>query len=262
MSGSDLLRALALALLVATSAHAEDHLTLSLGVDYSSGNYGAPGSTEVFYIPLAAEYTRDRFVGKLTVPFLSIAYSQPGILVTGGPNAGLVRRPPPQQVVNTTSGIGDVILSGGYKIVNDHASGWYVTPTALVKFGTADAARGLGTGEADYSGQVDVAKVLGPWTPFGYLGYTVAGDPPGVQIDNSVYGRLGLDYSWAKDESAGAFLDLRQSTNRTVSGRAEATAYLMGPFDEVLKYELWLRAGFTSSVADFGGGASVKWSLW
>ncbi len=247
-------------LLTCLNARAEDHLNLSLSLDYSSGRYGTPTHTGIWYVPLEAEYVRDRFVGKLSIPFLSISNTGAGKLVTGGRNPTLVNRPPARPVVNTSSGIGDVLLSLGYRAIWDFESNWYITPTGIVKLGTADESRGLGTGENDYSLQLDFARVMQDWTAFGHAGYTFVGDPAGLNLNNTAYGRIGIDYAWADKESVGAYFDLKERASAGIAGRAEATVYYIAPLDEHTKGSVFLRAGFTSSVPDWGGGISLTYS--
>lgn len=244
----------------AEDARVADHLKLSATLDYSTGDYDTRARTGIWYIPFEAEYTRDRLVAKLTVPFLSISNTNPGLIVPppGGPQPGPVPRRR-RAVTSSNSGIGDILLSAGYKVVRDDATGWYVTPSAIVKFGTADPDRALGTGENDLSLQCDVAKVIDRWTAYGNLGYTFVGDPPGTSLDDVLYGRIGTEYAW-EEKSAGVHFDWKHAATLGISGEAEATAYLNGPLSPELAYTVFLRKGFTSSVADFGIGAGLTYN--
>src|SRR5437879_13899860 len=68
-------KSIALGLLAfAQGALAADGGELSLGVgfNYSSGEYGTSTTTEILSIPIIARYERGPWIFKLTVPYLSI----------------------------------------------------------------------------------------------------------------------------------------------------------------------------------------------
>ncbi len=81
--------------------------TLSVGTDYSTGNYGLSDSTRVFYVPVTAKHEAGRWALKLVVPYIRItgpsnvvgALENQVVL----PNGSFARR--------TESGLGDVVAS-------------------------------------------------------------------------------------------------------------------------------------------------------
>src|SRR5216684_6702141 len=69
-------KGIALALLAfAQGALAADAGELSLGVgfNYSSGDYGTATTTEIVSIPIIARYDRSPWIFKLTVPYLRVS---------------------------------------------------------------------------------------------------------------------------------------------------------------------------------------------
>lgn len=251
-----LLYSLIVVSLLAVTAGAEEtgHLRIEVITDVSSGDYGTRSDIEVVYLPVSAEYSKGRFVGKLTVPYLDVSYAQ-----QTGARPGPGPRPTAQTL--TYSGVGDIILSAGYRSIADYASGWYVTPKAIFKLGTANENNGFTTGENDLSLQVDAARESGEWTVFGHAGYTAAGDPPGVSINNTLYGRIGAQHGLGTLHDFGVYVDLRQAASAAFSRKAEATVYVLGPVDESTRYSVFLRKGFTSSVADWGAGFGLTYSV-
>ena len=89
--------------------------TLSIGADYSSGNYGASERTEIFYVPVTAKHETGRWTLKLVVPYIRI--TGPSNVIGAAdpvvtlPGAGAVRR--------TESGIGDVVASAFRNVLNE-----------------------------------------------------------------------------------------------------------------------------------------------
>ena len=108
----------------------------------------------------------------------------------------------------TESGLGDIVASATYYVIDqEDTSGWIVDLNGRVKFGTASASRGLGSGKTDYAVQANVDKYFGaPCVSVG-LGYKWLGEPTGVSYDNVVYGYLGGGYKFSRDTSFGVSYD-------------------------------------------------------
>ena len=75
-------------------------------------------------------------------------------------------------------------------IDQEDTSGWIVDLNGRVKFDTASASRGLGSGKTVYAVQANVYKWLG--------------EPTRVSYDNVVCGSLGGGCKFSKDTSFGA----------------------------------------------------------
>ncbi len=110
--------------------------TLSIGADYSSGNYGLSDTTRVFYLPVTAKHEAGRWVLKLVVPYIRI--TGPSNVVGAPenqvilPNGTFARR--------TESGLGDVVASAFYNVFDGRNTPLGVDLGAKVKFGTGDPA--------------------------------------------------------------------------------------------------------------------------
>ena len=91
----------------------------------------------------------------------------------------------------TESGLGYIVAGATYNVIDqEDTSGWIVDLNGRVKFDTASASRGLGSGKTDYAVQANVYKWLG--------------EPTRVSYDNVVCGSLGGGYKFSKDTSFGA----------------------------------------------------------
>jgi hypothetical protein len=85
-------------------------VSLSSGVDYSSGSYGETDKTQIWYVPLSVRYERGAWEGRLTVPYLRV--TGPGALVAASTSQSSAVTPIPSR----HAGLGDVVASGSYFI--------------------------------------------------------------------------------------------------------------------------------------------------
>lgn len=195
-------------------AHTEDTTwQVSVTPNYSSGDYGAGSKTTIWYVPLSLQ--RQFKDGDLTlvVPYVSVTGDCSVTLLSGVPNRtnhqcgaptperGRRKRNPdvPDPIV-TNSGLGDVVLRGRYYVVDGTGLVPTLAVTARLKIPTADAEKGLGTGEPDEGVGVELTKTLGDkWVSFADAGYTFIGKPPGVDLRNQWYYDAGLGYYVTKE---------------------------------------------------------------
>lgn len=235
---------------------AEQHsFSLTSGFDYSSGDYGGATDTHILYIPLIGKYETERTTFKLTVPYISIESS--GGVVGGADGAPVVIDPDAAGERTTESGLGDIVASATYTVLDGQANGLLLDVTGKVKFATADEDKGLGTGETDYAAQVDIYKTYGAFTPFGTLGYKVFGDTSATDFNNVFYGSLGGAYKFGPQTSGGLIYDLREASTDSSSSLSELTAYVSYKFTETTKAQLYGVKGFSDGSPDWGMGAMV-----
>ena len=248
------------AALLATTSHAAlgaDALTtLSIGADYTTGKYGASDSTDIFYIPFTGKYETGPWTTKLVVPWIHITgpgnvVGAPGdTVVVEGANAG--RR--------TESGLGDVVASAFYNVLNERSAPFGLDLGGKVKFGTADENRGLGTGKNDFSVQADAFKPLGALTPFGTLGYRWYGDPAGVNFKNVFYWSAGASYKMSQPTTVGVAYDYRPAIVDGGSHVSEATAFVSHKLTQDWKLQVYGVKGFSMGSPEWGLGAVLAYS--
>ena len=241
----------------ASAAHAAEGLTtLSTGVDYTTGKYGASESTDILYVPFTGKYETGPWTWKLVVPWIHITgpanvVGAPGdtVVIAGG-NAG--RR--------TESGLGDIVASGFYNVLSERNAPFGLDLGAKVKFGTADENRGLGTGKNDYSLQADLFKPIGALTPFGSIGYRIYGDPAGVDFKNVVYWSAGASYKLSQPTSVGAAYDYRPAIVNNGNHVSEATFFVSQKLTPDWKIQIYGVKGFSTGSPQWGAGAVLAYS--
>ena len=240
------------------ASYAEGKFSLSSGVDYSSGKYGQSQSTDITYIPFIAKYETGNTTLKLTVPWVKI--TGPGDVVGGNTPIviGSSNRP-----TTTESGLGDVVFSATQTIAQlGERNPLVLDITGKVKFGTASSSKGLGTGENDYTAELDAYKSINTAvTLFGDIGYKKLGDPSGINLNNVWYGSVGFAYQLSPANSAGMMADIRQAAIDTSQPLRELTVFLTHKFNANYKLQSYLTSGNTDASTDLGGGLMLAWTF-
>lgn len=242
-------------LLVALPAMAETgKFSLSSGLDYSNGKYGGKKATEVSYIPVTGKYEMGDWLFKLTVPYISI--TGPGNVI---PNIGQAVYS--SNAVRTDAGMGDVVATTTYSLVNSARIGTVFDITGKIKFGTADKYKGLGSGANDYATEASLYKIWDGTSAFGTAGYKVFGQSLGYTLNNVFYGSLGISNKIGDLTSAGLIYDYREATSSWNDPQQLWTVFLNRKINSKLKAQTYLFTGSGNSSPDFGGGAILTRSF-
>ena len=259
-----------MAVLVAVSvvaplcAAAESNLSVSLGGEYTTGSYGTGTDTSIWYFPFWLSYASDVTSFSITVPYLIV--EGPGNVIPTsndtprgmppGMGAMQVMRPggvPPGAPTSTESGLGDVVLSGSVRLVAEATAQPRVDLTGKIKLATADEEKNLGTGENDYAVQLDLEKGMF----FGYVGYRVYGDPPGINLDNVVYGLVGLSRPLDSATRAGVSLYAQQAAAAGTDNQLELNLFLSHQLAKGYQLRPYAIFGLSDGSPDWGVGVTL-----
>jgi hypothetical protein len=232
-----------------------DGLRFSAGYDFSTGTYGSTERTDVNYFPFLVRYERDDVVFRLTVPYLRV--TGPGTIV-GGDNPIVLQQTTTQRT--SAEGLGDVVAAATYPLVNG-TGGWFVDATAKIKFGTANADKGLGTGENDYGLQLDFTKVMGAFSPLASVGYRVMGSSEQIQLRNVWGFSAGAAYRFEPGLSAGAYYDFRQAAAQGSAPLRELTGYVLKRLGDHWRLQFYVTHGFSDGSPDWGGGVNAGYDF-
>lgn len=245
----------------ATAAgQASEGLSLSVGMDYSSGDYGHAKETDILYLPLSLTYDRFPWRAAVNLSYLRIAgpggvigAGDGGVIVGGGGSGaggGGNRKAGTRNKrgIRAEQGMGDVIAGLSYALDTLWDLPVALDLTGKVKLATADPEKELGTGENDYLLQLDLADDYGRFSPFATLGYRVMGDPPDLDLEDVWLGSVGLEYRLNPALHGGAVFDYRQATTVGAEPMQELTVYLRWEIDSS-----WALNGY--GVAGFSDGS-------
>ena len=172
---------------IVNAGSAGSAILLSTGIDFSTGHYGDPQSTELIVVPVSL---RVRAADWLSLGLSSawIRIDGPGV-VLGPDNEPLPGFPTARQI---RQGIGDLGATATVSLPLGEETAWSVDVTGRVKLPTASKRRGLTTGKTDVSFSADVSYIAGKWLPFVEVGIRMPGDPAGIDLRNSPSVSLGF----------------------------------------------------------------------
>ena len=259
------------------SAYADDsgHATVSAGFDYSTGNYGTPFNTDIWDAPFSAGYEADRWSVKLTVPWISISGASnviPGIgrVLNINPHArghglglgvGVGGSTQPTVTEGSASGLGDIVAQATYGLVRDDAARFGLDLTGKVKFGTASADKGLGTGQNDYGVNLDAYKGLDAWTVFGGAGFMKYGSSQYIVLHNGWNANLGAGYKLDDANDIGAYLYFREKISDSGYAQRELSGYWNHRFGNAWRLQAYVLGGFSDGSPDWGAGGSLRYAF-
>ena len=232
------------------AAQAESPIVrISTGIEYSSGEYGGTGDIEELYAPLTVRFDYSRLGFRLTIPYLSV--TTPADAVTPGPVA-----------TTTEDGLGDIIASVTlYDVYVSPTADFILDASGKVKFGSADVDKGLGTGENDYTLQLNGYRFYDRFTLQGSAGYKVRGDPPGIDLRDVFLGSIGGAINASNRTRLGMFYDYREASLIDGDAIQELSGFTSFRLNDRWRLELYAFTGFGDNSPDWGGGLLVTTDL-
>jgi len=250
--GLALLCALIAAAPTAEAAEAKSTLKISTGLDYTSGDYGTGSTTEIWTIPTAVKFNSGPWMAGLSIPIIQVD-GNAGVL--GGADGTVIVK---KGVSNTRSegGLGDIVASGGYTFFHNSTDMPLIDLIGKIKFPTAE--NDLGTGEFDFSLQVDITRTFGRITPFGTVGYRFVG---GSGLDDIFFLSIGGAYAITRAWSAGLIFDYRQATSSQTDDPADFTPFATWKFLPDWALTGYGLIGVTDGSPDYGAGLQVSYTM-
>ncbi|MBK1789920.1 transporter [Persicirhabdus sediminis] len=227
------------------------------GIDFSSGKYGDAEKTEILYLPLNLSYLNGPWNFKLTVPWIRM--SGDGSVIGGGEGGVIVG--PKGGDTKTEEGLGDIWATAAYSLDSFPSDWGFLDLVGKVKLPTADSDKGLGTGEFDYTLQIDYFKAMGKFSPMVTLAYKVKGSPDEYKLDNVFYTSVGGDYRYSEKINFGASLDFQQASTDTSDDSLEIFSYLGYRLPEDRLLTTYMYFGLSDGSPDFGGGLQIRITL-
>ncbi|MEM7410310.1 MAG: hypothetical protein AAF430_08760 [Myxococcota bacterium] len=239
-------------------------MTLGLGYDWSRGDYDARPSrtTEIQFATLSLAYlspelpltkgAHDWLEIRATLPVVEV--SGPGSVDRVGSFVGGAPRNTERQ-----RGLGDVVLRGSYFVAAPRES-WLpnVDVSAQVKFPTADASRGLGTGRTDVTVELGVSRRFGPFTPFGSIGRRFMGEPRFVRLVDRWLASGGVSWRLHEALTVGVLYDWRHAAQPGNEHANEIVAFSWWRARPGLRFGPYAVAGLTEGSPDYALGAQLR----
>lgn len=250
------------AILLAASggALAQDDSTLSMsvGLERSSGKYGGTSTTHTTSIPVALRYATDDWSLKLSVPYLFVTGD--GTVQVSGSHGGrrgtMMTTTTTTTMRTTSSGLGDVVAFASYSLLRSEEGDAGLDVAARIKFGTASTK--FGSGENDYAVQASSYVSFGDLTPSLMLGYEKLGSTATAPLDNAAYGSVGLDYVLSDESSIGMEYWYAQQASATGYAQREVSLYASTQIGTGSYLRGFVMKGLSDGSPDTGYGVSLS----
>lgn len=235
--------------------------SVSVGAHYLKGDYDDAIDTKMWYAPVTIKHRSTQWMGQVTIPYLKL--DGPSNVVGG------IREP--LSVGESTGevseqGLGDVIFKGSYNLQYNTEKLMVVDLVGKWKLPTADEEKGLGTGQDDYSLQLDLARRWEKYTAFSSLGYKWRGDgtikreveqqgtreliSQALSLDDGAYVSLGGVWHYQPMKQLGLVWDYREPANKDNGAIQEAIFYGKWRLDRHWSVMSYLGRGFTRNSSD------------
>lgn len=228
--------------------------SVAVGAEYTSGKFGGTETTDTLYVPVVLRHETGPWVLKATVPWLRV--TGPANVIGAGADRVVI--PGTSTGRRTETGLGDIVLSGFYNLMDERKGGLGLDLGGKVKLPTADEAKGLGTGEFDYAVQLDFFRPFDATTLFGSIGYRIYGDPPGQTLRDVPYAAIGASYRMSQQASVGVAYDYRPRIVDNGGKVSEATLFWSNRLTPQWKLQVYGVVGFADASPDAGVGALLE----
>ncbi len=228
----------------------ETRSSVTSGFDYTVGNYGQSSDTTITYVPFTYKHETGRWIYAVTVPYIEV--EGPGNVTR---EVGRFRGPPRARS-QAHAGLGDIVLAATYNLFFSPA-GQVLDLSGKLKLGTADRAKGLGTGEEDVYVQIDAYGNADGVTPFATVGYKWLGNPPGVELRDVYYLAFGASRALHSGREVGAMWFGQQKAAPAGAAQSEITVFLSQALGRAWRARLYGVLGLADGSPDYGVGAMV-----
>lgn len=232
--------------------------SVSTGVSYSSGDYGAAEKTKLLVVPFSARAQTGDWRFSATLPYLRI--DSPGNIVGGGTIGPIIIDPGAPAPREVRKGLGDLSLGASYSFPAENLGGFGLDLSGRVKLPTSSERKALGTGKTDFAVAAELSRTIGTWTPFATLGYRFFGDPAGLDLRNGPSASLGTTAQMGTVVAIASY-DYARATSRASEDAHELFGALSGPLSERLNWTAYGIAGLSEGSPDYGVGLLLTLKL-
>jgi hypothetical protein len=244
------------------AAHDDDDgvsLTMSTGIDYSSGRYGGKQTTDILVGLTDILLTAGNFQFSAGLPYLNI--TGPAYVVVGAGGVPVIINPARGSDTTVRDGWGDLNLSAAYSIQPEDLYGFEADLTGRAKIATADASKGLSSGESDFGFSVDVSRQMDIWTPFVTFGYRVPGSPRAYSLNSSPSFSVGTSVQLYDQLLAIVSYDFDGSISQSLADSQQLSGSLSWVFNDSWTLTAYVELGMSSGAPTQGTGLLLGWKV-
>ncbi|HET7083360.1 MAG TPA: hypothetical protein VFI23_01210 [Rhizomicrobium sp.] len=243
----------------ADSEDATTGVTLSSGLDFSSGKYGAGQTTDILMSLTDITLQRGDFRFSGSLPYLDI--KGPDSVIAGSNGVPVAIRRGVSAIRTKRSGWGDLNLAATWSVPSEDIDDFQVDLTGRVKVATANAEKGLSSGENDFDFSVDVAREIGIWTPFVNFGYRVPGRPSAYSLVSAPSFSVGTTLQIGDQLVGQAAYEFDGTISNTLADSQQLLASLSWLCTDKLTVTTYVTRGVSAGAAQVGTGLLVSWKF-
>ena len=255
-------------MILTTSASAQQDAqrwdySLKLGRSESKGKYGGDLETRTETTDLTASAFYGGWALDLNLPYTrliqqTVVGRRGVILGPGGRPIGGARLGRGAQVIETSAeGLGDATTSVTHTFYGANKESWNVDLGGTVKFSTGDTAKGLSTGEKDYTLYTGAFRSFGNLSANLAAGRTWLGDPPGTVYRNPWYWSADAGYDLTPHWRIGSGYSYEQSATGDSANPRAVSLSLRYKLNDTWRLQGKVSKGISDGSPDLSGGLSL-----
>ena len=235
------------------------HFISTMGLSWTSGNYGTNRNTNVeLALPAISLETGD-FKFTASLPYMRI--SGRGLVVFDSVGNPIVINRNTAAPPDVRTGWGDLNLSASYTVPAAILAGFEVKVSGLTKLPTGPARRRLNTGETDFGASIDVSRRFGDWNPFLTVGYLVPGKPTVFTLYNTTSVSAGTTLELNDHLVAMASYDWDSASTPLVPASHELFGSLSWVRDDKVTLSGYTTVGLSDGSPQIGVGVLISYSV-
>lgn len=269
------------------------NVRISIGANFSSGDYGTTDRTQVYSVPVGVRWTSGNFNLRVSVPY--VVLDGPGSLIdtpqgrdgggmddsgggrsdgsgrgrgrggsgdsgSGGGSGGAELDDDDVLAPGTSdrsSGLGDVSVAAGYSL--PLTDSLFVDAGVRVKMPTASRARRLGTGQLDVTTSLDLAYEFDGGSIYAGGRRKFAGNSATSAFQNIWGAGGGASFRLSSGVSVGADYDWSQPSVAGNGDISEVTGWMSFRLNRQVRMNLFAATGLTTNSTDFSSGATLSY---
>lgn len=242
---------LLLTIFCANTQAAPGSIRLSAGLAASEGDYGTTEETALIALPYSIRYQKQR---------LGLAFSQSWMKITGPTNIP-ADSSTDDSLTSSREGFSDPVVSLSYRPQWQLLKQVKYSLASKIKIPTSDAKENLGTGEKDYSLQINTYSRIHKSLLVLQLGYQWMGDSSTKDYNNRFYSALNFQQILGTQVNVGGRLYFKQKSSSTSKDVLSLGANASYKISKAWKVSTSITKGLSDSAADLAISSQLSYKI-
>lgn len=159
----------------------------------------------------------------------------------------------------TRGGLGDIVFKGRYFLTDERDWVPSIAVTGRVKFGTASASQGLGTGKTDEGAGLEFSKALTQnLLAFVGTGFTIIGRADGLDLRNQWNYDVGLGYYLTQALLISTYYEEFRAVASGLQNPRDLLLAMNLKSSDLLRFNASTQIGLSNGAPDYGVSAGLS----